>query len=127
MTMTIKLLLITLLLHFITDFTLQGCLADMKQKRWWDMLSKDVDSSKRRYEHDWICGLVCHALYWTLATFSPLLLTMENLWMIVFVVAANTAIHAIVDHLKCNRYVINLWQDQLLHLAQIVVTFLIWR
>ena len=123
---TIKLLLLTLLLHFIADFTLQGVLADMKQQQWWNKLLRDaIIPCKIRYEHDWICGLICHALYWTLATFSPLLWLTKNLWTISFIVLGNTAIHVVIDHLKCNRYKINLWQDQLLHLAQILATCLI--
>ena len=119
----IKLLLLTLLLHFMADFTLQGCLADMKQRQWWNL--QDIITCKSRYVHDWICGLVCHALYWTLVTFSPLLWLTENLWTISFIVLGNTAMHAVIDHLKCNRYRINLCQDQLLHLAQILATCLI--
>ena len=38
------------------------------------------------------------------------------------VIVFNTIIHALVDHLKCNEKILNLVQDQLLHLAQIAIT-----
>ena len=38
----------------------------------------------------------------------------------------NAAIHGYVDHLKANRHKINLVTDQLVHLAQILVTALLF-
>jgi len=40
-------------------------------------------------------------------------------YMIVF----NTVMHALVDDLKANMKLINLWTDQLIHLGQIVLTY----
>jgi hypothetical protein len=34
-------------------------------------------------------------------------------------------VHFFVDNLKCNRLVINLIEDQLFHLSQIILTFLV--
>lgn len=42
-------------------------------------------------------------------------------FLIVFV--GNTFIHAIVDHMKANEKIINLWQDQFMHVVQIFVTY----
>jgi hypothetical protein len=42
--------------------------------------------------------------------------------MFLWAIVGNTIIHAIVDDLKANRNKLNLIQDQLLHLAQIVIT-----
>ena len=38
----------------------------------------------------------------------------------------NIIIHMITDNMKANKKKINLIQDQLIHLAQIVVTFLVF-
>ena len=37
----------------------------------------------------------------------------------------NLVTHAVVDHLKANTKVINLWGDQLIHLIQIIVTAIV--
>jgi hypothetical protein len=102
--------------HLITDYTLQGWLADGKQKSWWDKAFGGKTPDKYRY--DYIAALVCHSLYWSIAICLPLWNSAIFLWAIV----GNTIIHAIVDDLKANRMRLNLVQDQLLHLAQIVIT-----
>jgi hypothetical protein len=43
------------------------------------------------------------------------------------VFAANVLMHGIVDDLKANRMKINLWQDQLLHMLQIIITVMILK
>ena len=76
--MMVKLFLLSILLHLVADYTLQGCLANLKQRDWWTkMIAKEVDSALGKnpsagkywhlFRHDYICGLVCHALSWTLA------------------------------------------------------------
>jgi hypothetical protein len=40
---------------------------------------------------------------------------------------ANISIHASVDDMKANKRIINLWTDQLIHIAQICATFLLFR
>jgi hypothetical protein len=47
--------------------------------------------------------------------------------MILLVISyfVNTAIHAFVDNLKANKYVINLVEDQFAHLVQIICTWII--
>ena len=49
--------------------------------------------------------------------------TINYVFIIIFVV--NVAMHAIIDHMKANWKVINLWHDQILHMIQIVGTFMI--
>ena len=107
-----KIILLMILGHLVSDYTLQGWLAEAKQIAWW---RKQTDSPK--YRHDWIAGLACHSLYWSILTFLPL----YNCDTWVYIVLANAALHAWIDHAKANLFVINLWQDQLLHLLQIVL------
>lgn len=117
-----KLILLMILGHMIADYTLQGCLAHMKQKSWWTEIMHDVKPERRhKYRHDYIVALVCHALYWSLITFLPL----YNSPMWAYAVIVNTVLHAVIDDLKANRNAINLCHDQLLHLAQIVATYFV--
>jgi hypothetical protein len=121
--MTWQVILVLMLLgHLVADYTLQGWLADGKQKSWWEetIIKKYghlVDMAK--YKYDYIAALVCHALYWSIFICAPFY---ASSWFIVAVIL-NTIVHAIVDDLKANRHKINLIQDQLLHLVQILLTF----
>jgi hypothetical protein len=120
--MTWQVILVLMLLgHLVADYTLQGWLADGKQKSWWEetIIKKYghlVDMAK--YKYDYIAALVCHALYWSIFICAPFY---ASSWFIVAVIL-NTIVHAIVDDLKANRHKINLIQDQLLHLGQILMT-----
>lgn len=101
--------------HLLSDYTLQGWLAQAKQIKWWKENAPD-----EKYRHDWIAALACHSLYWSALTFLPLI--GSPFWP--EVVLLNAGMHFWVDHLKCNRLSISLWQDQMCHLAQIVATYL---
>ena len=116
--MIMKTILLMILGHLVAAYTLQGWLADGKQKRWWDKICGGKVLPK--YRHDYIAALVCHALYWSIVTFLPLYGS-SHWWA--YAVILNTLLHAIVDDLKANRNAINLCHDQLLHLAQILVTY----
>lgn len=129
-----KLFLLMLLLHFIADYTLQGCLANMKQKSWWVEQCHKHGFDFAKYKYDYVCSLICHALYWTLITFSPIIFFSDlSDISITIVIIGNMAIHAFIDHIKANKFCINLVVDQLLHLAQIFITYeviygiMLWR
>lgn len=129
-----KLFLLMLLLHFIADYTLQGCLANMKQKSWWVEQWHKHGFDFEKYKYDYVCSLICHALHQTLITFAPIIFFSDLSDIGITAVAfGNTAIHAIIDHAKANKFKINLIVDQLLHLAQILITcgviygIMLWR
>lgn len=118
-----KIFYMMLLLHFIADYTLQGCLANLKQKRWWIAECEKHGVDLKKYKDDYICGLVCHSLYWSLVTFLPLFFFTQIPDMVLFaIVAINTLFHMWIDDLKANKFKINLVQDQVFHFAQIIVT-----
>lgn len=119
--MTWQVILVLMLLgHLVADYTLQGWLADGKQKSWWrKIFGGHEDAVPDKYKYDYIAALVCHALYWSIFICAPFF---ASSWFLA-VVVLNTVVHAIVDDLKANRFKINLIQDQLLHLGQILVTF----
>lgn len=109
-------------LHIIDDYILQGILASMKQKEWWQK-----NAPEKLYKYDYIIALLAHSFEWAFMIMLPFALKQhfhyseQYLTMIAF----NTAIHAFVDDLKANKKVINLIADQTAHLAQIVFTYLI--
>lgn len=107
-------IILMVLLHHVADYTLQGWLANAKQIKWWE-----ANAPYDMYRNDWIAALSCHSLYWSVLTFLPII--ESPFWPAA--VLLNAGLHFWVDHLKCNRLSINLVQDQLFHLAQIVVTY----
>ena len=118
--MTWQVVLVLMLLgHLVADYTLQGWLADGKQKSWWKKICGGAIPDK--YKYDYIAALYCHALYWSIFVCAPFY-TSSNLLPAIIL---NTAVHAIVDDLKANQKRINLIQDQLIHLVQILITFAI--
>ena len=113
-------ILLMILGHLLADYTLQGWLAQAKSKSWWRQNFQEHELEKVR--HDWQAALICHSLYWSILTLLPLYGKSECWYVYVLVY---NVIHAVIDDLKCNQKKINLVQDQLLHLVQIVVTYLI--
>ena len=106
-------------LHIIDDYVLQGILAQMKQKKFWKENAPD-----EMYEDDYIWALIMHSFSWTFMIMLPFAVqgAVDSAYYIFFV--ANIIIHAIVDDAKANRFKINLWEDQLIHMFQIVITCL---
>lgn len=108
--------------HIVDDYYLQGILASMKQKSWWEK-----NAPAELYKNDYIMALIMHSLSWSFMIMLPIAAYNEFkanwLFMIAFVV--NTLIHGFTDNLKANRRKINLIQDQLIHTVQIVITFVV--
>lgn len=106
-------------MHVIGDYNLQGWLASAKQKEWWEK-----NSPHKLYRNDYIWALIMHAFSWTFMIMLPIAVDyyfyIDNTFIVIFCV--NWIIHAIVDDLKANAKVINLWVDQIIHLAQIIIT-----
>ena len=117
-------LLCMIFCHIVDDYYLQGILASMKQKSWWQQNTPD-----KLYRHDYIMALLMHAFSWSFMIMLPIAVFMYcQQWqfnpLIIGIYLFNMLIHAVVDHQKANRKTINLIQDQLIHLAQIVVTWI---
>lgn len=113
-----------ILAHMVADYTLQGWLANGKQRKWWVEQVKDFNGEElenTKYKNDYKCALLCHSLYWSIFVCLPLY---WSPWFTEFVVG-NSIVHYVVDDLKANKFKLNLIEDQFLHLAQITITFLI--
>lgn len=113
-------LLTMIFLHIVDDYYLQGILAQMKQKKFWKEQAPD-----KKYKYDCIWALLMHSFSWAFMIMLPLMLTVGTSPVFYGVFVANLLIHAATDNQKANKFTINLWQDQLIHMAQIVLTFII--
>ena len=116
-------LLSMIFLHIIDDYKLQGILASMKQKKWWE----EQKEYKKLYKYDYIPALIEHSFSWTFMVMLPIAISLHfntGWWIIVYIV--NIIIHAFVDDLKANKFKINLVIDQSIHIMQIVITWLIF-
>lgn len=116
--MNIGFILISMIfMHIIADFVLQGIMAELKQK-------KTYEPYGEFYGNDWMGALFMHSFMWSFMVMLPWAYVMEfniglSFMVILFV---NTAVHAIIDHAKCNMFKINLITDQSLHVFQIIIT-----
>lgn len=121
--MKILLLLAMIFLHIVDDYYLQGWLASAKQKSYWEQNAPD-----KLYKHDYIMALFMHSFSWAfMIMLVPTVYTLivaENIPLIIALFVGNLCMHMIVDDMKANRKKINLIQDQLMHLTQIVITWI---
>ena len=119
--MSFLILLCMIFAHIVDDFYLQGVLAKMKQKQWWE-----ENAPNALYKHDYIIALIIHAISWSCMIMAPAILfklPTINLAMIIILFIFNVVTHANVDNQKANLHKINLIQDQLFHFGQIIWTW----
>ena len=113
----IIILLLMIFLHIIDDYYLQGILASMKQKLWWQK-----NNPQKMYKYDYLMALFMHSFSWSFMIMLPSIITKSFIWWIFLI---NLIMHFIVDHLKANLLKINLITDQAIHILQIILTWLI--
>ena len=119
-------LFIMIFCHLIDDYKLQGILANMKQRQWWK-----ENANKYMYRNDYKVALIEHAFSWSFMITLPFLVIsfiQNNSFLMILLVISyfmNTIVHAFIDNLKANKYVINLVEDQFAHLIQIICTWII--
>ena len=119
-------LFIMIFCHLIDDYKLQGILANMKQRQWWK-----ENANKYIYRNDYKVALIEHAFSWSFMITLPFLIIsfiQNNTFLMILLVISyfmNTIIHAFIDNLKANKYIINLVEDQFAHLIQIICTWII--
>ncbi len=121
------LLLTMLFCHIVDDYYLQGWLASGKQKSWWEKNAPD-----KLYKNDYIMALCEHSFSWTfmimlvptIYTYFHFGDTSYKMYIIMFVF--NWITHCIIDDYKANKKYINLIIDQLTHILQVILTWLIF-
>lgn len=115
-------LLTMIFLHIVDDFYLQGVLAQMKQKKWWQKQTKDS-----RYKWDYLAALIIHGLSWSFMVHLPFAWMMAILGKFQYAteytvsLLIHAGVHALIDHAKANAHVINLCEDQAFHADQILI------
>lgn len=118
--------LLMIFCHILDDFGLQkGLLCFMKQKKWWE----SQEDFKPLYKFDYIWGLLVHSFSWAFMVMLPIAIY-QNFsvgWRYAAFIILHWLTHAYVDNLKANKGEINLWLDQLLHMAQIIIIFVFWN
>ena len=117
--MKILILFAMIFAHIVDDYYLQGILAKMKQKKWWEENAPD-----ELYKHDYIVALITHAFSWSFMITLPTLIVSNEYTFICFCILINAAFHAYIDNEKANKLAISLVQDQICHLCQIVALWL---
>lgn len=117
-----KIFILMILCHVIGDFVLQtDNMIKLKQKSWWEEQTDD-----KKYKNDYKIALLMHCLLWSAMILLPVIFCTKIsgsalYWMFII----NAFIHYIVDDMKANYKILNLVQDQVIHLVQIFLTFLI--
>lgn len=113
-------LFLMIFFHVIDDFCLQGIMASMKQKSWWE---EHPIGSNPKYKNDYIAALFAHSFSWSFMIMLPVLVFGQWEWPVLI---ANMLTHAVIDNAKANKLQINLIQDQTYHMIQIIATWLIF-
>jgi hypothetical protein len=111
--------------HVFDDYFLQsGCLANLKQKKWWKE-NPDPVARWAKYRNDYIMALFMHAASWTFMVMLPVAMyhdfNVGGMFVLNYII--NVLVHAFVDDEKANRHSSNLIQDQLFHIWQIICIF----
>ena len=112
--------------HIVDDYYLQGWLASAKQKSWWEK-----NCPNPMYKNDYLIALIEHAFSWTCMIHFPIIVytLTYDIQVDVFITMSffiNWIIHSVTDNFKANLSKINLIQDQLIHIMQIFVTWMIF-
>lgn len=116
--------------HVIDDYFLQGILATLKQKDYWisESIKKEEDFDKSIYKYDYLMALFMHSFSWAFMIMLPLAIYLNfrmNIAVFISIFILNLIIHFYTDNAKANFKVINLCQDQFIHMIQIFTTWLI--
>lgn len=130
-------LVLMIFAHIVDDYYLQGILAKLKQKSWWEENApKDTDAldecdrikMKPMYRYDYIIGLLVHSISWAIMIALPIFFVSgwNPHWAVYLMIVVNAVIHCIIDDLKANKRRINLIEDQSIHAGQILLTWVIW-
>ena len=113
-------------LHIVDDFYLQGILAKLKQKSWWE-----ENYPGKKYKSDYIMALYLHGMSWSTMIHIPIIAMAylhgyENGNYIFITWILNALLHAWVDNEKCNKMYISLSDDQRMHIMQIGILAVIY-
>jgi hypothetical protein len=121
-----KILILMIVMHVLDDFVLQAqCLSNLKQKDWWFRKGFYKDP----FKFDYLCAGLIHSLSWSCMISLPLLfladLDLQGETHLFYLFFINIVVHFIVDELKANLKIINLWVDQTIHICQVILLYVL--
>lgn len=109
-------------MHCIGDYTLQGdFLSAAKRKEFW----LNIDSNKKD-TFAYLAILSVHAFIWSFCIHIPILSLISKSNNVVISIFINFIIHIFIDDLKANRNKITLCVDQIMHILQILITYILF-
>lgn len=120
--MVVKVFLLMLLCHIIDDFCLQlSFLSNAKQKKFWEPYGE-------KYKNDWIPSIIIHGLEWSIMVHLPIMIMLPEVpgYCLFINILLQAACHSCIDHCKCNMLILNLAEDQILHLVQIILSVVLF-
>lgn len=122
-TQYLLILLSMIFCHIFDDYYLQGWLSQAKQKKYWE-----ENFNNKLYKYDYIVALFMHSFSWSFMIILPCIIygLFNNNLDIIYTIFGNAFCHMIVDDAKANKGKINLLIDQSIHIAQILLTFIIF-
>lgn len=113
--------------HILDEFYMPTILNKLKCKRWWK------ENTDEHYHNDWAMSLMLYGMMWSMTIHIPVVTylyftnNLKSMYgFIVGTICINQFIHCIIDDLKCNRGALNLTQSQILHIIQIVCTYIFY-
>ena len=131
-------LVIMLFCHTFYDFHLQGILAQMKQKEWWQKQFVKEELSNTKYRSDYKMALAVHSFEWAFCIQLPLLVNVYNrcgdfgwfdvrvVLMFINLLIASACFHYLIDDMKANDKSISLVADQMIHVVQVITAWAVW-
>ena len=117
-------LIFMILCHIIADYSLQGWLASAKQLDWW----KKQEGYNDFYKNDYKMALFMHSLEWSIMIHLPIIVFYNFQVTIVILISilGNCYLHYLIDDLKANLKVFNLVIDQIFHIIQVILFWIIF-
>lgn len=114
-------------MHYIGDYIIQtDFISKSKNSNFW----KDKE---KMYKYDYIPILFFHSFSWSFCIHIPLIWLLTtgvydktDTFIVAISIIINAFIHMIIDNLKANVGTINLIIDQIIHIFQIIVVFIIF-
>lgn len=115
-------LIFMIFLHIVDDYYLQGWLASAKQKKYW----VEQDGYNKKYRYDYVWALLMHSFSWSFMIMLPIFIyyDFKITFLCILFFILNILIHAFTDNMKANMLKINLIEDQIIHMFQILITYL---
>lgn len=119
-----------LLMHIIDDFVLQPkSLTHLKQKTWWKYECESKQIKYEPYKNDYIAALVIHGLSWSIMVHLPIIFFMSypiSDITLIGTIICSAILHAFIDNIKANKFLINLIEDQTLHIFQLISIIMVF-